>query len=223
MFVVFCPALGHFLSQVSLFGFGEQLAAQGRADGAQTEDAHQAPALEPLPVIVAAAQFDLGRAVDDAQAFEQLRLIHGQLKTDHAAHGQAHVMSGAEVQVFNQGDQVGAEPGDAVALAGFVGATVAAYIRHDHPVAGRQRRDLLFPVQGAGTQPVDQQQRRAVAIFLIVQVATFVFEIGHAYTPCQACSGAAKGASSGAVSKVRSSSMRICVAGPKGLSLFEYR
>ncbi|MNI73316.1 hypothetical protein D3C73_1293170 [compost metagenome] len=125
--------------------------------------------------------------------------------------------------MLDQGDQVGAEPGDAVALAGFVRTPVTAYVRHDHPITGRECRNLFFPVQGTGTQTVDQQQWNAVAIFLIVQVATFMFEIGHRFTPCQACSGAANGASSGAVSKLRSRSMRICVAGPSGLSLFEYR
>ncbi|MNY26051.1 hypothetical protein D3C86_1598770 [compost metagenome] len=184
---------------------------------------HQAPALEPLPVVIAAAQLDLGRAVDDAQALEQLRLIHAQLEADHAAHGQADIVCRTEIEVLDQCNQVSAESGNAVALPGFVRTAVTAHIRDDHPVAGGKCRDLFFPVQRAGTETVDQQQRYAVAIFLIVQVATFVFEIGHAYTPCQACSGAANGASSGAVSNVRSSSMRICVAGPSGLSLFEYR
>ncbi|MNH31191.1 hypothetical protein D3C79_915290 [compost metagenome] len=130
-------------------------------------------------------------------------------------------MHRAGLQLLEQGQQVGAEAGDAVALARLVGAAVATDVHEDHPVVVGKRRHLHLPVQAAGAQAVQQHQRLALAVFLVVQRATFMFEVGHRRDSCQAWAGAAKGTSSGAVSKLRSNSTRICVAGPRGLSLFE--
>jgi hypothetical protein len=114
-----------------------------------------------------------------AQAAQQGWLVHGGLKADHAAHRQPDQVHRRQVQVLEQGDQVGAEAGDAVAFVGFVGAAVAAHIGDDDPVMLGQRRDLVFPVLATGAQPMDQHERVALAVFLIVQRASIVFEIGH--------------------------------------------
>ncbi len=133
-----------------------------------------------MPVIVGAAHLDLGRAVDDAQALDPRRFVHRQLKRDHAAHGQAHHVRGGQVQVFDQGDQVEGETLDAVALPGFIGTPMATHIHHDQAVMPGQHRNLQFPILAAGAQAVDQNQRGAVTIFLVMQAAPFMFEPGHA-------------------------------------------
>ncbi|MNR40258.1 hypothetical protein D3C85_1585320 [compost metagenome] len=98
---------------------------------------------------------------------------------------------------------------------------MATDVHQDHPVVTGKCRHLHLPVLTAGAQAMEQYQRIALAVFLVVQRTTFMFEIGHGHDSCQAWAGAAKGTSSGAVSKLRSNSIRICVAGPKGLSLLE--
>ena len=178
-FVVSCPAFAHFAPQVGLCGFGEQPVAECLADGIQAEHAGQAPALGPLPIVIGAAHLDLGRAVDDTQALEQLRLVDRQLKGDHPAHRQADHMGSGQLQVFDQRHQVCGKAGDAVALPGFVGAPVTAHIQQHQAVMSGQHGDLQFPILATGAQAVDQDQWHAVAIFLVMQGATFMFEIGH--------------------------------------------
>ncbi|MNE08934.1 hypothetical protein D3C80_1015980 [compost metagenome] len=148
-------------------------------------------------------------------------MINGELKADHAAHGQADQVYRSSLQLFEQGQQVGAETLNAIAFARLVGAAVTADVHEDHPVVTGKCRHLHFPVLATRPQPMQQHQGFTLAIFLVVQRATFMFEIGHGRDSCQAWAGAAKGTSKGAVSKLRSNSIRICVAGPKGLSLLE--
>lgn len=89
-------------------------------------------------------------------------------------------MGGRQVQVFDQGEQVEGKALDTVALSRFVGAPMAAYIHHDQAVMPGQHRDLQLPILAAGAQAMDQDQRRAVTVFLVMQVAAFVVEPGHA-------------------------------------------
>ncbi|MNF55191.1 hypothetical protein D3C84_366450 [compost metagenome] len=56
---------------------------------------------------------------------------------------------------------------------------MAAHIGDDDPIVSGQHRDLVFPVLAAGAEPVNQDERFALAIFLIVQRASIVFEKGH--------------------------------------------
>ncbi|MNJ51472.1 hypothetical protein D3C77_467770 [compost metagenome] len=220
-FVILRPTLGHRVPEVCLVGPGKQAGGQGLADGVKAQGPGHGPALGPPDPVAAGAALDLRCAIDDAQAAQHFRVIDGELEPHHAAHGQPHQMHRAGLQVFQQGQQVGAETCDAVALTRLVGAAVAADVHQDHPVVAGKGWHLHFPIQATGAQAVQQHQRIALAIFLVVQRATFVFEISHGRNSCQAWAGAAKGTSSGAVSKLRSNSMRICVAGPRGLSLLE--
>ncbi|MDT4871388.1 hypothetical protein FQZ97_1065150 [compost metagenome] len=121
----------------------------------------------------------LGTTVDDGQAAQQLGVIDAQLEADHAAHADADQVHIDQAQVFDQRGHVLGEGGDVVALAGLVGAAVAAYVDDDDPVVGGEDGDLVFPIPGTGTQAVDQHHRHAVSVVLVVQLTAVVLEIGH--------------------------------------------
>ncbi len=84
-----------------------------------------------------------------------------------------------QVEVFDQGDQVEGKPFDAVALPGFVRATMAAHVNHDQAVVPGEYRYLQFPILAAGAQAVNQDQGVAMAVFLVMQAAAFMIEPGH--------------------------------------------
>ncbi|MNV74227.1 hypothetical protein D3C71_1674300 [compost metagenome] len=88
-------------------------------------------------------------------------------------------MHPAEAQVFDQCSHVFGKAGDAVAFARLVRAAVTADVDGDHPVVRRQLGDLVFPVAGTRAQAMHQQHRRALAVLLVVQLATVVIEVGH--------------------------------------------
>ena len=57
---------------------------------------------------------------------------------------------------------------------------MAAQIERDHPADGGERLDLCFPVMGGGTEAVDQQQRRTIAVDFAMEGDLLKIQAGHA-------------------------------------------
>lgn len=167
------------------------------------------------------ARDDFRSAVDDGQAAQQVGSVAGQLEADHPAHADADQVYRAAAEPVEQRRAVLGEAGHAVAAARLAGAAVAAQVRDQQAVAAQQGRQLVFPVAGARTETVQQQDRRALGgtgVVVVDEGAVAVLEVRHLRS-LAAGSGAAKGALSGTLANDLSISMRIWLAGPSGFSL----
>lgn len=98
---------------------------------------------------------------------------------------------------------------------------MATQVRDQQAVAAQQGRQLVFPVAGARTETVQQQDRRALGgsgVVVVERVQSRCWKSGICVHSA-AGSGAAKGALSGTLANDLSISMRIWLAGPSGFSL----
>ena len=87
------------------------------------------------------------------------------------AHGVPDQHGVAQVEVLQQGVQVGGEGVVVVADGRLAGLAEPAPVVGDHPVPGlQQHRDLLVPGAAAERVPVDQHHRLAGAVILVVDL-----------------------------------------------------
>jgi hypothetical protein len=88
----------------------------------------------------------------------------------------------AQVEVLQQGVQVGGEGVVVVPGGGLAGLAEPAPVVGDHPVAGIQQGwDLLVPGAAAERVPVDQHHRPAGAVIVVIDLDVCVVFLSDSY------------------------------------------
>src|SRR5581483_10840571 len=118
------------------------------------------------------------------QRLHPARLAHRIVEAAPAAHGLRDETHIPELQVVDQRRQVVDEPLDRWLPAGpRAREAEAALGEGDACVAVRECRHLLPPGELAAAEPMGEEQRRAGAVCLVVQVAAIERQEGHGGYP----------------------------------------
>ncbi len=103
----------------------------------------------------------------------------GQLLGDQAAEREAENVNAIVPEVIEQGHGVRRHLLGAVRPLGPIGAPCASAVEGHHPEAARERPDLRRPAPDVEPEPVDEQERWAVAVDLVVKFDSPGPAFGH--------------------------------------------
>ena len=167
--IIFAHLLDKHGQVLGLLWLGEEPPANELTDFFHRQEVKHQPSLDNLPPLPQVLRHQFRAAVDHRQAKEALWLLHRHLEANHAAHGEANQMKAVDVQLIQQGKNVGGKLGYAVRARRASRTAVSPYVHHNHAKLLGKIGALVFPGTAVGAQAMQQEQRLTCPLFFIIE------------------------------------------------------